>query len=89
MSRDGKSFGDNIKKGVKPKAWRVGRGEFKLIIDPADDATAQDTEHRRAESCVQIAHAIATGTPYTLRESPLKYDRPLDPVALDDWEALQ
>jgi hypothetical protein len=24
-----------------------------------------------------------------LRGLPLKYDRPFDPVALDDWEALQ
>ncbi len=84
MSRDGKQVGDYIKRGRQPKAWRVGRGEFRLIIDPADDASAQDAEHRRAAAYTYLAKAIAAGDPYPLRGLPLKYDRPFDPVAFDD-----
>jgi hypothetical protein len=30
-----------------------------------------------------------TGNPYPLRGLPYRYDRPTDPVAEEDWEALQ
>lgn len=35
-------------KGAAPKVWRVGRGQFRLVADPADDLPTQDAERRRA-----------------------------------------
>lgn len=37
MTRDGKEKGDYVRRGQRPKAWRVGRGKFQLINDPYDD----------------------------------------------------
>ncbi|MYC05602.1 MAG: DUF2442 domain-containing protein [Chloroflexi bacterium] len=34
MSKDGSEKGDYVKKGRAAKAWRIGKGEFKLIDDP-------------------------------------------------------
>ena len=28
-------------------------------------------------------------TPYPLRGTPIRYDRPTEPVAVEDWEALR
>ncbi len=89
IARDGKGIGNFVKRGRLPKAWRVGRGEFQLVVDPDDDKVTQDTERRRAESYARVARAIAAGDPYPLRGLPLRYDRPFDPVALEDWEALK
>jgi hypothetical protein len=89
IARDGKAIGNFVKRGWLPKAWRVGRGEFQLVVDPDDDATTQDVERGRAQAYAHVARAIAAGDPYPLRGLPLKYDRPFDPVALEDWEALK
>ena len=89
IARDGKGIGNFVKRGRLPKAWRVGRGEFQLVVDPDDDKVTQDAERRRAESYARVARAIAAGDPYPLRGLPLRYDRPFDPVALEDWEALK
>ena len=89
MARDGKQIGNYVKNGQDAMAWRVGPGEFQLVIDPDDDSAAQDAERRRAQAYAQVARAKAAGNPYPLQGLPLKYDRPFDPVALDDWEALK
>ena len=89
MARDGKQVGNYVKNGQEAKAWRVGPGEFQLVVDPDDDAATQDAERRRARAYAQIARAKAAGNPYPLQGLPLKYDRPFDPVALEDWEALK
>lgn len=89
MARNGKQPGNYIKRGQEPKAWRVAPGEFQLVVDPDDDKATQDAERQRAESYAHVARAIAAGDPYPLRGLPLKYDRPFDPVALEDWEALK
>ena len=89
MTRDGKELGDYVKRGQDAKAWRVGTGEFQLVIDPDDDKETQDAEHKRALAYAQIERAKAAGNPYPLQGLPLKYDRPFDPVALEDWEALK
>ncbi len=83
MTRDGKQLGNYVKNGQEPKAWRVGSGEFQLIIDPEDDAATQDSEWRRARAYAQIGRAKAAGSPYPLLGIPYKYDRPFDPVDLD------
>ena len=89
ITRDGKIIGNFVKRGRRPKAWRMGDGKYQLIVDPGDDAVTQDAERQRVESYGHIARAIAAGDLHPLRAQPLKYDRPFDPVALDDWEALQ
>ena len=89
MTRDGKRIGNYIKRGQDARAWRVGPGEFRLVVDPDDDVATQETERQRAASYAHVARAIAAGDPYPLRGLPLRYDRPFDPVALEDWEALK
>ncbi len=49
ISREGGGIGDFIKRGVEPKAWRVGRGKFQLIVDPDDDADKQNTQRELAK----------------------------------------
>ena len=89
IARDGKQIGNYVKNGQEPKAWRVGAGEFQLVIDPDDDEATRDAERRRARAYARIARAKAAGSPYPLQGLPLKYERPFDPVALEDWEALK
>lgn len=48
ISRDGDGMGDFVKKGAAPKAWRVGRGLFRLVVDPEDDGETQEAETARA-----------------------------------------
>lgn len=49
ISGEGDGMGDYVKRGVEPKAWRVGRGRFRLIVDPDDDAHQQDTQRELAK----------------------------------------
>lgn len=41
--------------------------------------------------CVDVTQTSPDTTPnfYSLRGTPIRYDNPLDPVALEDWDALQ
>ena len=59
ISSEGGEMGDFVKKGAAPKAWRVGRGLFRLVADPDDDAETQAAETalaaRRAEE-LRAAH---------------------------------
>ena len=48
VSLEGHGIGDFVKKGAVPRAWRVGRGQFRLVEDPADDVPIQGAERRRA-----------------------------------------
>ena len=48
VSRDGAGIGDYVKKGVAPRAWRVGRGQFQLIVDPEDDAPTRSSQRSQA-----------------------------------------
>ena len=84
MARDGTQPGNYVKNGREPKAWRVGPGEFQLVIDPDDDKATQDAELRRARAYSQVARAKAAGSPYPLQGLPLKYERPFDPADIDD-----
>ena len=47
-------MGNYVKRGQDAKAWRVGTGEFQLVIDPDDDKETQDAEHKRALAYAQI-----------------------------------
>ena len=44
MTQDGKEIGNYVKRGQDAQAWRIGRGKFRLIVDPADAATTWDAE---------------------------------------------
>lgn len=81
MSRDGKLLGDYVKRGSNAQAWRVGRGKFQLVADPADDAATQEAEQRRAKAYAHVARAKAAGSLYPLRGLMSKYERPFDPVS--------
>ena len=48
ISREDDGIGDFVKKMGAPTAWRVGRGQFQLIVDPDDDAPTQEAETSRA-----------------------------------------
>ena len=89
ITRDGKQIGNYVKRGQDAKAWRVGTAEFQLVVDPDDDKETQDAEQKRALACAHIGRAKAAGNPYPMQGLPLKYERPFDPVALDDWEVLK
>lgn len=92
MTRDGKQIGHYVKNGQEAKAWRVGPGEFRLVVDPDDDGEVQDAERRRARAYAQIARAKAAGSPYPLRGLPLKYEHPYDPVypiGLEETETVR
>ena len=80
ITKDGKEIGNYVKHGRDPKAWRVGHGEFQLVVDPDDDAATQGKELRRAQAYAHVAREIAKGNPYPLRGLPLRYDRPFDSV---------
>ena len=56
VSGEGDGIGDFVKRGVEPKAWRVGRGKFQLVVDPDDDTDQQNTQRelakKRAEALI-------------------------------------
>lgn len=53
VSREGNGIGDFVKRGVEPKAWRVGRGKFQLVVDPDDDTDQQNTQRELAKKRAQ------------------------------------
>ena len=52
---DGSNPGNYVKRGQLPKAWRIGKGVFRLIVDPHDDKKTQDTELTRARHRARLA----------------------------------
>ncbi len=42
-----------------------------------------------AVTIVPLPATSQPANPYPLRGAPLRYDRPTDPAALDDWDALR
>ena len=42
-----------VKDGSPPKVWRVGRGLYRLIADPDDDAATQEAETTRAKNLAE------------------------------------
>ena len=55
LKMDGSEPGNYVKKGQSPKAWRVGKGTFRLIVDPDDDKTTQDAEYVRVRHLEELA----------------------------------
>ena len=47
ISLEGDKIGFFVMKGEAPKAWRMGRGQFRLIADPEDDVLTQESEISR------------------------------------------
>ena len=48
ISREGDRMGGFVERGQAPRAWRVGRGQFQLVVDPEDDVETQTVERNRA-----------------------------------------
>ncbi len=48
ISIDGDKIGYFVNGGEASKAWRVGRGQFRLVADPEDDVPTQEAERKRA-----------------------------------------
>ena len=57
MSEDGKVIGDFVQSGLRPEAWSLGEGKYRLVVDPGDDAESQDAERRRAITIARAARA--------------------------------
>ena len=53
IAMDGDGMGTAVRNGSGPKVWRVGRGRFRLIEDPDDDAATQQAEMRQAKNRVE------------------------------------
>lgn len=58
LSRNGQAIGDSVKKGSKPKAWRVGVGAFELIEDPQDSPSLQQAERQKADRICASARSV-------------------------------
>ena len=87
ITKDGKEIGNYVKHGRDPKAWRVGHGEFQLVVDPDDDEATQENERLRAKSYSILARNLLSGDPYPLRGIPLQYDHPFEGVDFYEREA--
>ena len=87
ITRDGKEIGKYVKHGRDPKAWRVGRGEFQLVVDPDDDEATRETERLRAKAYSMLARNLLSGSPYPLRGIPLKYDHPFEGIDFYEQES--
>ena len=87
ITRDGKEIGNYVKHGRDPKAWRVGRGEFQLVVDPDDDEATQETERLRAKAYSMLARNLLSGSPYPLRGIPSKYDHPFEGIDFYEQES--
>ena len=48
LKMDGSDPGNFVKNGQSPKAWRVRKGVFRLVVDPDDDKKTQDADFGRA-----------------------------------------
>lgn len=57
IARIGNGIGDLVKRGGEPKAWRVGRGRFQLVVDPDDDIDEQNRQRESAKSRVKRVNA--------------------------------
>ena len=92
ISKEGDKIGDFVKKGQAPKAWRVGRGQFQLIKDPADDGMTQAAQMNLARARAEELRAkkkrpvtAVTLTASTLQGSPSMQHKPAPASA--DWRA--
>ena len=49
ISKEGDKIGGYfVRRGQEPKAWRVGRGRFQLVVDPDDDTARQAAQRELA-----------------------------------------
>ena len=100
VALDGNGIGDFVKNGAAPKAWRVGRGLFRLVADPDDDTATQAAEtaraarraeelrathNRRGRRAVQYV-TVPTPPATVPQEAQASSRYPSIPVALSDAE---
>ena len=73
ISRKGDTIGYFVKRGEEPKAWRVGRGKFRLVVDPDDDTDQQSTQRELAKKrAVELKAQIRR----TVGHQPSRQDQP-------------
>ena len=65
LAKDGEEAGYSVKRGLEPRAWRVGSGEYRLVVDPSDDDTTQQAERRRAIAGGELAVARELANPHS------------------------
>ena len=58
VSSEGSKLGNFVKRGMEPKAWRVGRGKFQLVMDPDDNV---DQQHTQRELAMKRAGELTSG----------------------------
>ena len=71
LKLDCSELGNDVMRGRSPKAWRVERGVFRLIVDPDDDKKTQDAEFARALHVAKLGRppAKSDGSPMPARRS--------------------
>ncbi len=76
MSEDGAMVGYFVRAGLRPEAWSLGDGKFRLVIDPEDDAEIQQAELKRANAGAKTARS--------------RFQSPLTPPPGDQrfWDAV-
>ncbi len=67
VSAEGNSIGDFVLRGAVPKAWRVGRGQYQLIVDPEDD---EETQRAELERAIAMANAARSSRSQISRSIP-------------------
>lgn len=64
-----------------------------LVLDGLPFSAGAEVEvivlERKAASASHADEALSDSEKYPLRGSVLRYDDPFEPVAVEDWEALQ
>lgn len=76
VSKDGDGMGDFVKKGSAPKAWRVGRGLFRLVADPEDDEETQEAEAAGAAQRADELRSVHNRPGQAVAESMAAYNLP-------------
>ena len=71
---DGSDPGNAVKNGQSPRAWRVRKGVFRLVVDPDDDKGIQDAEFARACQLAKqgLRQTPSHGSPIPTRRSPVQ-----------------
>lgn len=66
---------------------------IETIVAPDRVLTLQGVPFRAGEHVevivISLHRELPNGTRYPLRGKPFRYDAPFEPIALNDWDALQ
>ena len=90
LEMDGSNLGNYVKNGQSPKAWRVGKGVFRLIVDPEDDKKTQDAEltHARHRSKLGLRRTPSGGSAMAHRQVARHHPKGRDVGAMTDFSLV-